>query len=290
MSAMSRRRLWVGVAAVGGVLLAAVLACALVLGTHAGQTWLVRWAAAAASVAGEREVAVGALHGNLLGEFTLDRLAIRDAEGEWLRLEEARVRWRPRALLGGRLDVEALAVANLEVPRAPASAATGDEAGWPRLPVAVRVESLELSRLFLGEALAGEALALRVGGSSHVAASGAVETRLEVGPADAAATAAAGMVRIDATYDPGADRLRLAARVDELPAELVARASGLAVREPLSLVLDGDGALDDWRGRVRATLGEQASLEAEVELDARAARRLHVRVQGDLAGLLAAPA
>jgi len=59
------------------------------------------------------------VHGPHIGALSVQRLGIRDARGEWLRAENAAVRWRPWALLHGKVRIEFARVERVLVARRP---------------------------------------------------------------------------------------------------------------------------------------------------------------------------
>ncbi len=115
------------------------------------------------------------LEGNPLGHIRLARLSVSDADGVWLEVENAELRWRPAALLSRTIAVELARADVINVVRAPASSVEdnqssdgGDMGDWR-----IALETLELPSIVLGAALFGEAAELAVNGGAQIRRSAA---------------------------------------------------------------------------------------------------------------------
>ncbi len=148
------------------LLLLGVLAAALLglLGTRAGSDWLLRTGAERAGVG----LDYAALRGTLLGRLEIDDLDV-DADGTHVQVRRAVLHWDPAALLSPALVVKELAARGVRV-RTPDTAPSQQP---PRiavpalpaltLPLPVRIETLALDELRLGDPDGPPALArLRV--------------------------------------------------------------------------------------------------------------------------------
>lgn len=110
----------------------------------------------------------------LSGRFP-DRLSVRtlllsDPRGPWLRADHVHLDWSPLALLQDRIRIRVIDAAEASMLRRPgygAAAAAGAASarrGFP-LPLALQIDQLRLPRVFLGAALAGSDVNLRLQGA-----------------------------------------------------------------------------------------------------------------------------
>ena len=108
---------------------------------------------------GGTTISIGDMEGRWPTTLVVKRLTVSDAEGQWLSLGSAELRWRPSALLAGKFSIERLAVSGLDISRAPRStepAPAGETSGFslPVLPIAIEIDEAKFENLSLGKALA----------------------------------------------------------------------------------------------------------------------------------------
>ena len=120
-----------------------------------------------------RNVDVQGFAGALSSRATIERLTIADGEGVWLRAEGLALQWDRTELLGGRIEVEELTAASIEVlrepvpdPEIPRPEAT--PFSLPELPVSIEIGELRSDRIVLGETLLGEELVLALEGAVNL--------------------------------------------------------------------------------------------------------------------------
>ena len=137
---------WRRIGAIAGAVAVglAVLAGGARLGlrTDAGRALVVRMAdGLALGPVGTLHVA--GLKGDVLGTFSLDRLSIRDAKGDWLQASNLNLKWHPAELLVRRFHAESLGAGLIRVIRAPAMKA---EPAQPPAnpPVSVLIDAMSL--------------------------------------------------------------------------------------------------------------------------------------------------
>lgn len=276
-----------GLAGVAGLLLALLLGLLVAANTDTGRAWIAAAAEDALSTA-QAPATVSGIAGTFPQDLRLARLVLRDRDGAWLTVENARLAWRPLALLRGRLEVAVAGAERIALARLPAGApaapppeeAPGPALDLPQLPLALRLDRLAVDRLELGAPVAGTAAAFEIAGQAAAPAAGAITSRLALQRLDGPPET----LRAEAAFDRGAGTLRLDVDLDAPPGGLAAGLLDLPVRGPIRLDLAGDGPLDAWPGRVSADLGGLASLEAELRLTDR--RRLALTGTADAPGLL----
>ncbi|HEX9790888.1 MAG TPA: translocation/assembly module TamB domain-containing protein [Kiloniellales bacterium] len=249
------------VAVVSGLALAAAYGLAQ---SDGGRAWIAQRLAAALSTPGESEISIARLEPGLPGEIRLAGLSVADGEGTWLSVGRVAVDWRPWALLSGDLHLTDVRVDDVRVARAPRPADTTAETpgGLPILPLNVTVERLSVADVVLDESVLGEAAAFRIAGEAAARENGQIATTLQVDRTDGGT----GGARIDALFDPHAERLELDVAVNEPAGGLIARALDAPDLPALTVYLAGVGPLTDWHGDLAVTLEDLASVKAALAL------------------------
>jgi len=254
---------------VAAVVVVAVLTAWGAANTRPGQRWLEAQVEAALSTP-DAPARVEGLHGAVPHAPRLDRLSLADSEGRWLTVTDARLVWHPLALVRGRLHIAELRAGTVALDRLPASgeadAAPADAPGelaLPELPVSVRVDALAVTRLELGEAVAGQAATFAVEGEAAAPAAGTLSSHLRLERLDAPG----GNFTARAAYSPGSRRLDLTAALRGEPGGLVASTLDLPAGAATTVRLAGDAPVDAWRGTLDARLGKVARADLDVALD-----------------------
>ena len=112
-------------------------------------------------------VQLSGLAGSFPSHLTLEELKLRDAAGVWLTAKKIELDWTPWAYLEGRLQIDRLQVAGIDMERLPQSSATSASRGEPSIP-RIDVAQATLSVVHLGAALAGAPASLAANGSAHL--------------------------------------------------------------------------------------------------------------------------
>jgi translocation and assembly module TamB len=112
------------------------------------------------------QVQLSGLAGSFPSHLTLEQLQLRDAQGVWLTAKRIELDWTPLAYLEGRLQIDRLHVAGVEMERLPQGSSTpgSGEASIPRIDVA----EASFDVLHLGSQLAGTPASLVARGSAHL--------------------------------------------------------------------------------------------------------------------------
>ncbi len=134
----------------GGVVLLAGLLFAF-LQTPPGQRAL-------AGLVSDKTLQVAGVSGFFPTDLQVARIELLDEQGAWLRVENARLRWSFASLFEGRVRVEMLSAALVDVVRSPLPQRTKQADGGSgsfKLPVGVDVQTLSLDTLHLAAPLAG---------------------------------------------------------------------------------------------------------------------------------------
>lgn len=118
-----------------------------------------------------RDVNIVGFQGALSSAASFDRLTIADDDGIWLTMEDVVLDWNRSALLRGRLVVQELSAARIDMPRLPkaeeetlpdAEATPFTFPKLPELPVSVDIDALNIAQLTLGAPLVGQAIQLQM--------------------------------------------------------------------------------------------------------------------------------
>ena len=229
--------------------------------THFGQD---RLAALVAGQLGNAEVE--GLSGFLPFDIGLRRLALRDATGVWLAVDDVRLRIRPAALLHGAVEIETVGARRLALDRLPSSPPSDEPfklPGLPQLPrslPAVVVDRFYLDSLALGAPVLGQAAEFALAGHASSGAGGA-QLDLDLTRTDQPTARAS----LAAELDLATQRLRLDLDGSETGG-LFAAATGRPDAGDLTLALRGDGPLADWRGRLDLDAQRLAQAGFDLEL------------------------
>ena len=151
------------VAAGLALLLMLVVGTVLILGnTSAGRVQIEKLVARLTG----GNVQLSGLAGSIPSHLTLEELTLKDAAGVWLTAKKIELDWTPWDYLEGRLQIDRLQVASVDMERLPQGSSTPSqgEVSIPRIDVA----QASLNLVHLGAALAGAPTTLAANGSAHL--------------------------------------------------------------------------------------------------------------------------
>ncbi|MFO1049498.1 MAG: translocation/assembly module TamB domain-containing protein [Geminicoccaceae bacterium] len=221
----------------------------------------------AALIAGQLgDAEVEGLSGFLPFDIALRRLALRDTSGVWLTVEDARLRIRPAALLRGAVEIETVGARRLALDHLPPSPPSDESftlPGLPQLPRSlptVAVDRLYLDTLALGAPVLGQAAEFSLAGRASTGGDGA-RLDLDLTRTDQPTARASLAARLDLTTQ----RLHLDLQGKETGG-LLAAATGRPGAGDLTLALQGEGPLADWRGRLDLDAQRLAKAGFDLEL------------------------
>ncbi|MFC7705897.1 translocation/assembly module TamB domain-containing protein [Plastorhodobacter daqingensis] len=258
-----------------------------------GGTFLTRFVENALS--GEnRNVVITGFSGALSSRATIERMTFADDEGIWMTIDDAVLDWNRTALLRGRIEISELAAEHIAITRTPETAEPAGPApearpfALPELPVAVRINRLDVARLDLGAALFGQEATFTAGGSVQLErgeGTAALDIRRIDGPE--------ARFRLEGHYDNATRELDLDLDLSEDQDGIISRLIGVPGTPALSLTIDGSGTLDDFAARISLVtddverLAGRVTLITETDAEGRATRRFSTDVAGDIAPLFA---
>jgi translocation and assembly module TamB len=252
---------------------------------------LVEFLEAQLSDGDDLQVRISGFRGALSSEAELDRLSISDAQGEWLILEDARLRWRRAALLSGALDVQALTAERLTVrpplppegPNLPTPEAT--PFALPELPVSINIEHVAIEEVVLGEPVIGLPATLSVSGAAQLAdgsGSAVLDLRRLDGPE--------GRFTLQAGFDNATRVLALDLSLQEAEGGLTAELLDLPGAPSVGLTVSGEGPLDDIDIDVGLSTDGVERLDGYVRstrIAEASEQRIDIALDGDLTPLMA---
>ena len=262
--APKRRRRWRGWAiGVGATLttLLVILAVAIVSGVLLmsgpfGRE-LVRETLDGRDIAGYGQLEIGAVSGNVLGRFEIDRIRVRDADGVWLEARDVTLAWSPWALRRYVLRIETFTVREVTLSRTPVRAQrppAEEPFDLSRLP-RIRVGEARLDAIRLAEGIAGPAAVYAVSGELRH------DDGRWRGALDARRTDAVGD-RLLAEIDFH-ETVALDARFDAPPRGLLSRLLD-AETQGATGVVTASGTLDDGAGDAEIYIGHDLAVDARL--------------------------
>jgi translocation and assembly module TamB len=158
--------------AVGGLVVGMLLLCLVLVVGGANTGMGRRWIEHAASHLSDGKVVIADLSGRFPDRLRVARIAVGDASGSWLTIDQAQLDWSPVRLIGGELKVETLTAAHVAVARLPENSTSepgGAASTNQNLPVAISVDAFNVERLDLAAPVAGVAATLRIAGNLQLA-------------------------------------------------------------------------------------------------------------------------
>lgn len=234
-------------------------------------------------------VRIKGLGPGLPARLAVERIEVADPSGTWLAVDDLVLAWQPLALFAGRLHVDEISAATVDVSRLPPASeepAADQTAGPPRLPslpLAVRINRLGIDELKLAEAVAGRPMRLGIEGKVAAADGGGHGGgRLRTAVAVMSLDASAGALLLDADVDPAGNTFEIQASLDEPEGGLVGNLLGFPPRTPLVVRLGGRGPFDAWKGNVEAKAGGFGKLRSDLSLQWSTDLRLAIAGRADV--------
>ena len=282
---MARFLIWLG-GSLAVAVLVSTICVTLLFRTDVGRSILLDTAQSLAESQGW-DISIGALKGALPFEIRLDDVALRDGDGEVLRLGEATLRLDAAALLKGRLAFETIGLRDLYISRLPSqtdpgpSDPTASGAGLPGIPISVR--ALSISPLTLGSSIAGEKVVLEV----------RLDTAMDP---DAGINAGFTVTRLDGegriegrlASDPAFSRLKASIKGESSQGGWISRLLGLPGEPAVKVALDGEGPIDGFIARYEIAAGKNLNTQGNIRLSTAAPLVLKIDGTAKLAAFVPA--
>ncbi|MEO1563035.1 MAG: translocation/assembly module TamB domain-containing protein [Pseudomonadota bacterium] len=216
-----------------------------------------------------RDVVIEGFEGALSSTARLTSLTISDANGVWLRVENASLSWTRTALLRGNLNVTDLSAERIEFLRPPDGNRTptpedaeAGEFSLPDLPVRIDVQNISTPELFLGPTLVGEATLLTLQGAFFLGdgnASALLVLQNE-GRGD--------RLSLDAGFEADTENLKVKLDLNERSGGVLSRTLNIPDSPDLSLSIDGEAPVDDFTATISLATDGAENLSGQVHLSA----------------------
>lgn len=239
-----------------------------------------------------REVRIDGFEGALSSRATFDQMTIADSEGVWLTLTDGAISWNRSALISGRIEINEMTAAAIDIPRAPVAedglpSAEAQGFSLPELPVSVLVDTISAGRLSLGEPLFGAAAEVSLAGSMQLA-DGEGEASLSITRIDGPE----GELTMTGAFANETRMLTLDLLVSEGADGIAANLIGLPGKPAITLAASGTGPIDDFRADIALSSERQPRLRGFVQLQSQAEtpddtprRSFRAELGGDIAPL-----
>ena len=282
------RGVLLGVAALVGLVVVALVAVLVLVQTEFGRNRLVALVEGISAGAGA-PVTITGLEPGLPVHLGLARLTVGDPEGVWLSVDNVRIDWSPLALLRGTARIDEVSAERVSVLRRPAyppsAETTESSSGLPELPVRVALEKLEVAEIALAQPVLGEEARLSLAASARVGEpkTDGLSASFEVTRLDGARAEARGSVR----FVPETDALDVDLSLEEEAGGLIARSANIQGLPAIALALKGAGTLADWSGTLSLEAGDQARASGTARLtDTGGVRGFDAQLAADISKLL----
>lgn len=253
-------------------LIALIFAMALPVAAQESEddkTWLEGKLQDALSGAG-RNVTITGFEGALSSNARLRQLTISDANGVWLTMRDAQLVWTRRALFAGRLEIQDLTAAEIEITRVPSTEedlTVSDSAArpfaLPELPVSVNIDTLRVSKILLGEDVLGEPATLTVEGNVRLQADGEGEAALEIVRTDRN-----DRLTLDGTFSNATRVLALDLDFREAEDGIVSNLLNIPGTPALGLSITGEAPVSDYMAQIALSSDGQPRFGGQVTVSA----------------------
>lgn len=206
-----------------------------------------------------RDIRIDGFKGLLSSTATMDSMTISDSDGVWFTLNDAVLDWNRSALLAGRLEIEQVSAASIEVLRRPISekSSAAPEASvfsLPDLPVSIDIGEITAESVKLGADILGlgEAIELSILGAATLKdGDGSAELDIQK------RSGTVGAFTLSAAYNNADAYFDLDLSLTEGPNGIISTLIGLPGAPDLSLIAKGSGPLDTFTADIElATLGQ----------------------------------
>ncbi|KKC32851.1 hypothetical protein WH91_11730 [Devosia psychrophila] len=211
----------------------------------------------------ERQIRLSNIDGALGSNVSVREITISDAEGVWLRVNNATLTWNQGALLLGRLDVQSLKADSIEYIRnavpvegavdLPAPEASGFQV--PEFPVAINLQELSIPKVTFGENVFGLGSEISLAGALTLEG-GNLTTNLDIVRLDGPG----GTLDLDVVYANAEKNINLNLALVEPENGVIANLLNIDGRPAVTLTLKGSGAVTDLRTDLQLQANGQTAL------------------------------
>jgi len=237
-----------------------------------------------------RVVLIDGFKGALSSRASFTKMTIADDQGVWLTVEDAVLDWNRAALLSGRLEVNALTAAKIDLARLPVSQAAGvsptaRDIKIPDLPVSVLISKLAANEVTLDAPVLGQSLRVSLEGAVQIA-NGDGTASLHIARIDGTD----GRLDLEAGLSNATNVLSLNLAVAEPKAGILATLLGLPDSPALEVTLTGAAPISDFVADVTLKTDGTDRFGGQVttKTDDTDARHFSLDLEGDVTPLFSA--
>ncbi|MGB3337192.1 MAG: translocation/assembly module TamB domain-containing protein [Devosia sp.] len=241
----------------------------------------------------ERQIRLSNIDGALGSDVSIREITISDAEGVWLRVNNARLNWNQAALFMGRLEVRSLTADSIEYIRnsVPAEGAVdlpAPEAGGfaiPEFPVAIIIQELSVPSVTFGDNVFGLGSEISLDGALTLDG-GNLDANLNIVRLDGPG----GTLDLDIVYRKGDNTIDLGLSLVEPENGVLANLLNIDGRPAVTLTLNGSGPVTQLRTELTMEANGQTALSGVATVNQQAdGLAVAADLRGPLATLIAEP-
>jgi len=241
----------------------------------------------------ERQIRLSNIDGILGSDVSIRQITISDAEGVWLRVNNASLNWNQAALFTGRLDVRSLRAESIDyirnaIPVEGAVDLPPPEAGSfeiPEFPVAIQLGELAVPSVTFGEGVFGLASEISLAGSMALEG-GNLDAVLDIERLDGPG----GTLDLDVSYRRETNSIDLGLSLVEPPNGVIANLLNIEGRPAMTLTLDGEGPVADLTAQMRLLANDREALAGTAIISQQAdGLAIDADLGGPLSTLMAEP-
>ncbi|PVH27863.1 translocation and assembly module protein TamB [Pararhodobacter oceanensis] len=243
-----------------------------------------------------REVIIRGFEGALSSRATMRELSIADDDGVWITLSDVVIDWNRAALFEGRVSVNELSAATIDLFRLPStssasnlpSATAREPFSLPELPVSVRIGEVGAERVRIDAAVMGQAAEISLQGEALLAG-GQGDARFEARRVDGQE----GVFAFEGDFDNATRFLDLNLELSEGQGGIAATILGIPEQPALGLSVQGAGPLTTFSADIELATdgvprvtGEFAAIDAAADDSPIDGAGFALDLSGDLRPLL----
>ena len=285
------RRFWIIVLLLAGLGLPATIVAQDVLSMSEDEQkgWLTSFVQDRLSTP-ERQIRISNIDGALGSNVSVREITISDAEGVWLRVNNAQLNWNQAALFLGRLEVRSLTAESIDyirnaVPNDQLDLPPAEEGSFeiPDFPVAIVLQELTVPRVTFGEGVFGLGSEVSLAGAFALD-NGNLDTNLDIVRLDGPG----GTLDLDLAFNGGENSIDMRLALVEPPDGVIANLLNIEDRPAVTLTLAGAGPVADLQTTLELRANDQVALSGATTVrQTEAGYAVDADLRGPLSTLLA---
>jgi translocation and assembly module TamB len=250
----------------------------------ADKDFITNWLEKNLSGAG-RTITIDGFQGALSSQASLTTLTIADDKGVWLTLKDVTLDWSRAALLSGKIAVNELSAAEIDLDRLPSTQAStvpsAEAKPWalPDLPVSIAIKSILAKKIILGPTVLGQPVEATLTADANLANG---EGTLHLG-LERTGTGPQGKVTLSSSFANATQVLALSLDASEGAGGIVGTLLHVPGTPAASLTIEGKGPLSDFGAEVNLSTDGQTRLAGRLTQkdDAEGNRSFTADLSGD---------